>query len=93
LPDEFEVIHTFEFLEAKPGARVLVADATETPVVIQHPRHDRVLYVNSWNSCTHSCLSKAQVRSPLETSREFGRLIRNAVIWGLQLSEGPLSMS
>jgi hypothetical protein len=82
LPDEFEVIHTYEFLHAKPGATVLMEDSAGTPLVVEHPASPRTLYVNS---CTHSCLSTAQIQSPIGSSHEFALLLRNVMARGLGL--------
>lgn len=83
LPAEFEIIHTYEFLFTKPGAGVLVEDSAGTPLVIQHPRSERIIYLNS---CTHSCLSTAQVYSPLGSSPEYGALLRNVLARALALT-------
>ncbi len=82
LPGEFELIHSFEFVELTPNAESLLSDTMGNPLLIQNMQYDSpVLYMNS---CMHNCLTRSPLLSPFEQSAGYSRLVENVVLWSLR---------
>jgi hypothetical protein len=80
---DFGVIHSFEFLTLKEGARCLLSDNLGTPFLVVNEMWDAP--VVSLTSCMHNCLTTAPMLSSFELSESYQRVIVNTVLWCLGL--------
>lgn len=87
IPEEFEFIHSFEFLDLKDGASTLLSDTMGNPLLVRNNTFSQpVLYMNS---CMHNCLTRSPLLSPFEVSSGYARLVENTVLWSLGLEGDP----
>jgi len=78
----FGLSHSFEYLTAKKGSRVVWEDTTGNPfVVVSDANRGRICYLNT---CGHSCMTLIPVSSPLEVAPQFGMLLANVIRWLLE---------
>lgn len=87
LPEEFQFIHSFEFLDLKAGASSLLSDTMGNPLLVANDAFDQpVMYMNS---CMHNCLTRSPILSPFEVSSGYARLIENTILWTLGVLGEP----
>ena len=70
---------TFEFLDPKPDASVVLRDSEENPLlVVRDMGLGRVGYLNM---CAHNCLTPFPLRSPVDSSQAMSRLLADFALW------------
>ena len=70
---------TFEFLDAKRDASVVVRDSEENPLlVVRDVGRGQTAYLNM---CAHNCLTPFPLRSPVESNQSISHFLADFALW------------